>query len=207
MRVRSEKAAAFGPAPGRPAAFGGPPHEAIRPREEVTLVVGPSVPGWALRGVLGVAALGTLALTGASVPEPFVLVAVVIVGLLVARPADGWAGLVVLAVGVAVLAANPMAASRLAGLVLGVHVLVRLAAVAGRAGGRDAVELAVLGTGWRRWVVAQALGQVATLATVALRGVDAPGAGRLIALVAALAVVVLALPRTRPEREESQPRR
>lgn len=172
-----------------------------RPDRDVELLTGATVPGLVLRLAAGVWA--TLALVVAwSSPGPhanpaLVVLLAVLVGALVARPAEGTGGVLVLAVGLRVVVGDPLTWPAVAALVLLVHLLLATVAHAARAGWRTRVELAVLAVGRREVVLVQVGAQVLAALAVALLH-DGPGLGDLVrvgALGLAGAVLVVVLPR------------
>ncbi|MGN8244283.1 hypothetical protein ACTHAM_001183 [Cellulomonas soli] len=174
----------------------------------VDLRLGPSAPGLVVRLLAGVwAALAfVVAISGpGSRPGPVTFaVLVVLLIVLVVRPATGVAALVVLTVGLRVVAGDPPGWPATAALVLLVHLVLWTSAVAARTGVRTRVELAAVLGGWREAVAAQAGAQVAVV-LVGLVG-DGPRLGdpvRVGALVLAGVVLVAVLPRrARTDQEE-----
>lgn len=166
---------------------------------EVTLRTGPAIAAVTVRLLLALAGVGAV-LVAATMPGPVVpteLLTVMVAVPVVAAVVPRWpvTALVVLVVGVRVLLADPAPPLVLAVLVLLVHVLLRVGAVAARTTWRTRVELAVLGDDWRAALGVQA--GVQALALVA--GVAAAGAGasawRLVGLAAVLGLSALALAR------------
>ncbi|MBO3094875.1 hypothetical protein [Cellulomonas dongxiuzhuiae] len=181
----------LGPAARAPRRGGEPP--------EVDVVTGPTVSALTLRAALalvGVAAVVVAATMPGRVVPLEVLVAMVAVGVLPAvLPRWPVAAVVVLVVGVRVLVADPASPLVLAALVLLVHALLRLAAVAARTGWRTRVELAVLADDLRAALVVQGAAQVlALLAGAVAAGADG-GAWRFAGLAAVVGLSVLALAR------------
>lgn len=170
-------------------------------RDDVEVDIGRWAPAWALRVVL--AAVAALALAVAwSGPGPLPPTSVVVVmGILVAvlawAPGLGLSGAVALVVGARVLTGGVPPLGATMALVLLVHLLLWLGAVAARTTRRTRVELAVLASGARETAVLQVGAQaLAVVAAVVAEGGLPPGDGwRVAALVLAGAVVLLALPR------------
>ncbi len=181
---------------GRPAA----PHVVLR--------TGPAVHAVVLRGVLAVVGVAAVlvALGGPGAAEPGAGdesgagPGVMLLALVGAAPAV-WprspaAALLVLGVGVRVLVAGPPGAARLALLVLLLHALLWLTALAARTGWRTRVELAVLRDAAPAALVAQAGAQVLALVATALAGgVTGGDAWRVAGAVAAALVAAVALVR------------
>lgn len=161
-----------------------------------------SVPGWAVRVLpAAVVLLVALASGGGSVVW---FVAVAVAGLIALRPGWPTAGGVVALVGTWVLAhddllaAGPGGALRLAALVLGAHLVVRLGGVAAHAAWSARVEVAVL----RRTLLPVVLVQTGVLVLLVVvgvlrSGVGIPGVGWLrgVAVVAVVTLVLLLVPR------------
>ncbi|WP_147525082.1 hypothetical protein [Cellulomonas timonensis] len=170
-------------------------------RDDVEVDIGPWAPAWALRLVLAaVAALALAVAWSGPGPQPPTSV-VVALGLLVAvlawAPGLGLSGMVVLVVGARVLFGGVPPLGSTMALVLLVHLLLWLGAVAARTTRRTRVELAVLASGARETAVLQVGAQALTVvAAVVAEGGLPPGDGwRVAALLLAGVVVVLALPR------------
>lgn len=174
-------------------------------RDEVEVDIGLWAPAWALRLVLaGVAALAlAVAWSGPGPQAPTSVAVAVAMGVLVAvlawAPGLGLSGAVVLVVGARVLFGGVPPLESTMALVLLVHLLLWLGAVAARTTRRTRVELAVLASGARETAVLQVGAQtLAVVAAVVAEGGLPPGDGwRVAALALAGAVVVLALPRPR----------
>lgn len=169
---------------------------------EVDVRTGPTVAAVTVRATLALAGVAVV-LVAATMPGRVVPVEVlalmVAVGLApAALPRWPVTAVLVLVVGVRVLLADPASPLVLAGLVLLVHALLRLAAVAARTTWRTRVELAVLGDDWRAALAVQGGAQV--LALLAGWAAVGPGAAgwRFAGLAAVLGLSVLAL--TRPAR-------
>ncbi len=174
----------------------------------VVLRTGPAVHAVVLRGVLAVVGVAAVlvALGGPGAAEPGAGdesgagAGVMLLALVGAAPAGGprspAAALLVLGVGVRVLVVGPPEASRLALLVLLLHALLWLTALAARTGWRTRVELAVLRDAAPAALVAQAGAQVLALVATALAGgVTGGDAWRVAGAVAAALVAAVALVR------------
>ena len=166
---------------------------------EVEVRGGPSVPSVVLRAVVAAvsvaAVLVAVGLPGADVPDGLRALLVAVALLPALAPRWPTAALVVLAVGVRVLTADPVAAPWLAVLVLLVHALVRLTPVAARTTWRTRVEVAVLGDGLRGALAVQAGAQGLALVASALAGAGAGATWRVAGLAAVLGLTALALVR------------
>ncbi|QGQ20652.1 hypothetical protein GC089_17480 [Cellulomonas sp. JZ18] len=165
----------------------------------VELRTGPVVGALLLRVVLALVGAGAVAVAlGSPGPRPTTVLAA---ALTVAAAAPAFwprsvaAGFVVLAVGVRLLVAGPPEAWRLALLVLLVHVLLWLTAVAARTRWDTRVEVAVLRDAAPPALVAQAGAQVLALGATALAGGVAAGdvwrVGGVVAAVLVAAVVLV----------------
>jgi hypothetical protein len=181
--------------------------------QRIELELGPAVPGWVLRVLLGGGAGLLVALSGA-VDLPVgparwfgwvALVALVVVaGTGVVRPGGVAAGVLVVGVGLFALRAPAGVTARTFLLILLIHVLLRLSAVAAHAGWRARVELAVLGVQAREAAVVQVGVQLLALAAASvppMTSAGAAGAGigawvRAGVAGGVLALVVLLVPRT-----------
>ena len=212
---------------GEPATERGGAWRAVRAARDarIELQLGRSMPGWALRLTLAAVTVAVLVVAGllplraASAPDVAAVAtgAVLVLALVVVlRPGGLAVTVLVLAVGLGTLATADGISGRTFALVLLVHLLVRLAAVAELVPGRMRVELAVLGAQLREVAVVQVGVQSLTLvAAVAERAAgaaagrragqvvgDAAGAGagdawlRVLAVAGVLTVVALLVPRT-----------
>jgi len=166
-----------------------------------------TVPGVVLRLAAGLLALGLLAMAAQggtlvlAIAVPLVA-GVVCAVLVVTRPAAGWAGGVVLAAGVLMLAGPARGVLAAAVLVLLVHAVVLAAALAARTAPRTRVEVDVLSEALRHAAPVQAGAQVLSVVAVLVSQVATAGGGglgaadlwRAGALVGAAALVVLVLP-------------
>lgn len=166
-----------------------------------------TVPGWVVRAVAGaLALLMPLAAGFASIRGPVAVVAdvlaVLLAGLVVGRPRTGWCAWLVLLAGLRVLVGDDVGAGRLALLLVVVHLAVLASLLAARVEAATRVEVTVPLGMVRRAVPAQlavqAVGLVVWLAgpAGALPGGEA---WRVLALVAAVSLVLLAVP-ARPRR-------
>lgn len=171
----------------------GDPDRAAAPH--VVLTTGPAVPAVALRAALALVSAGAVALAFAGAPPAASLVLVAVAVVPAVRPRSVATALVVLAVGVRVLVGGPPEPWRLALLVLLLHALVWLTALAARTGRRTRVEVAVLRDAAPAALAAQAGAQALALVATALAG-GAPGgdvwrvAGVVTATLVALVVLV-----------------
>lgn len=195
-------------APGVAGLVAGLRHAARAQRIELEL--DRAVPSWALRGGLGVVGGLLVGLSRATdVPGGPVRVAVmtalvVLVGVVVVRPGSLAAAALVVVVGLVEIGRPAGFTARTFVLILLVHVLLRLAAVAAQAGWRAWVEVAVLTAQVREVAVVQAgvqlLALVAASVPLLASGADAGGLRawvRVGAVGGVLALVVLLRPRTR----------
>lgn len=171
------------------------------PREpEVEIATGPAVPALVLRAAVALLGAAVLVLAALAPGGPVAPGAVPVLALLGAapalRPRAGVAALVVVGAGVALLAADPLGGRHLAALVLAVHLLLWLAAVAARTTRRTRVEVAVLRADLPLVAGLQAAAQALALAVGVLAGATAGGdAWRLLGLAAAVGVTAVALRR------------
>ncbi|QCB94915.1 hypothetical protein [Cellulomonas shaoxiangyii] len=174
------------------------PGAARRTDPSVTLRTGPAVHALVLRGALALAGLAAAATAaGGAVPTAVAVLLVVAGAAPAVWPRSVAPALLVLGLGVRVLVAGPPEAWRLALLVLLVHAVLWLAAVAARTGRRTRVELAVLRDAAPVALVVQAGAQVLALVAAALAGGATGGDGWRVAGTVAAAVVgalVLARP-------------
>ncbi|MFI2753833.1 hypothetical protein ACGIF2_10400 [Cellulomonas sp. P22] len=172
-----------------------------RPGPEVEVQTGPAVPAVALRCALAVTAAAALALAWAPAPpavlSPVTLVLALLVAALVWQPGLGLGAVLALVVGGRVVAGDLLGPVALGVLVLLVHLVLWLAALATPTSWRTRVEVAVVVAGLRDLVVVQLGVQVLAVVALALArdGLAAGDAWRLGALLLAGAVVVLVLPR------------
>lgn len=169
-------------------------------RAHVELATGAAVPALALRLALAAVGAGLVAValgTAGAQPAPAVGAVLVAGGAAPACwPRSVAAGAVVLTAGAALLVAGPPGAWRLAVLVLLVHALLWLTAVAARTGRRTRVEVAVLRRAAPPALVAQAGAQVLALGASALAGGVAAGdVWRVGGVVAAVLVATVVLVR------------
>lgn len=177
-------------------------------RERVLVDVGTTVPGGVLRGVLGalgvlVVVLSGLADVGAGgLRVPLLVAAVACVAGAVLQPGGIAPGVLPVVVGVRLLQDPVSVDLRTCGLVLGVHLLLRTAALAAQARWGTRVEVALVVAELRGLAVLQLGAQALTLTAAAVLAAGVPSSGaswfRLGAVVAALAAVaVLGLARWR----------
>lgn len=174
-----------------------------------------AVPGSVVRIAAALAVVGVVVLSGA--PTVVVVLGVAAAGVVLRRPAWPVGPVVVLLVGFSVLgtpdllgAGGGPGAVRAAVLVLGVHVMLRLTALAGRIAWRGVVDRAVLGAVARSVLAVQLVAQGALLGVLWLRGGFGAAAGqdwlRIVAALALVGVVLLVVPRgwmrERPPRRE-----
>jgi len=168
---------------------------------EVDVRTGPTVPAVTLRLALalaGVAAVLVAATMPGRVVPVEVLTLMVAAGLLPAVvPRWPVTAVLLLVVGARVLIADPASPLVLAALVLLLHAVLRLAAVAARTTWRTRVELAVLADDWRAALVVQGGAQVLAVVAGGAAAAD-DDVWRVAGLVAVLGLSVLAL--TRPVR-------
>ncbi|ADG76288.1 hypothetical protein Cfla_3411 [Cellulomonas flavigena DSM 20109] len=170
---------------------------------EVDVRTGRSVASVTLRAVLALVGVVTVlvAATLPGRPVPVGLLAVMVVVALTPAVAPRWptTALVVLVVGVRVALAEPPSPLLLALLVLLVHVLLRLGAVAAHTAWRTRVEVAVLLDDGRAALGAQLGAQALALVAGAVAAGTVDDAWRLAGLVAVVVLSVLALlPPVRP---------
>lgn len=162
--------------------------QAVR-HPRVTIEVGPSVPAGALRILVAVAAVGCVALVATSTAHW--VVAAAVIGAAVVRPAGPAPA--ILPVGVALLvltSPSGVSAVRVAALVLGLHLVVELAALVGDVPWSAAVERRVLSRARPRFVAVQAATQVLVVVGVAVT--DRPPATTWLPLVAGVALAASA---------------
>lgn len=164
-----------------------------------------TVPGWAVRAAAGLLALLVpLAAGFTTIRGPVAVLgdvlAVLLAGLVVGRPRTGWCAWLVLLAGLRVLFGEGVGAGGLALLLVVVHLAVIASLLAARVEAGTRVEVAVPLGMVRRAVpaqlAAQAVGLVVWLAgpAGALPGAEA---WRVLALVAAVSLVLLAVPARR----------
>lgn len=172
-----------------------------RREPEVEVRTGLSVPSVVLRLTLAAVAAATLALAWAPEPpavlSPVTLVLALLVAALTWQPGLGLGAVLALVVGGRVVAGDLLGPVALGVLVLLVHLVLWLAALASPTSWRTRVEVAVVVTGLRDLVVVQLGVQVLAVMALALArdGLAAGDAWRVGALVLAGAVVLLVLPR------------
>lgn len=177
-------------------------------RERVLVDVGTTVPGGVLRGVLGVLGALVVVLSGLAdvgaggLRVPLLVAAVACVAGAVLQPGGIAPGALPVVVGVRLLQDPVSVDLRTCGLVLGVHLLLRTAALAAQARWGTRVEVALVVAELRGLAVLQLGAQALTLTAAAVLAAGVPGGGaswfRLGAVVAALAAVaVLGLARWR----------
>ncbi|GIG41623.1 hypothetical protein [Cellulomonas phragmiteti] len=166
---------------------------------EVDVRTSRSVPSVTVRAALALVAVAAvvLAVTAPGSVVPPGVVALLLGVALAPAVVPRWpvAALVVLVVGVRVWLADPVSPLVLATLVLLVHVLLRLAAVAARTTWRTRVEVAVLTDDWRAALAVQGGVQALALLAGAVAAAGDDGAWRLAGLAAVLGLSVLALAR------------
>lgn len=166
---------------------------------EVSVDLVRPVPAWALRGAVGVLGAATLvvAFAGARLHPVVVAAFVALVVATVVVPGLGLTALVVLVVAARVATGEPLALGTLMLLVLLVHLLLWVGALAARTSWRTQVELGVAVHGVRDVATVQVGAQVLAVVATLLAGVSV-GAGdlwRALALVAAIGASALLLPR------------
>lgn len=180
--------------------------------QRIELELGRAVPGWTLRvGLGGVGGLLVGLSRAADLPvgPTRVFVAMALVGLVgvlcaaVVRPGSLTAGALVVVVGLFEIGRPAGFTARTFVLILLVHVLLRLAAVAAQVGWRARLEVAVLTAQAREVAVVQVgvqlLALVAASMSLVTAGADGGGLGawvRVGAVGGVLALVALLLPRT-----------
>lgn len=164
-----------------------------------------TVPGWTVLLAAGFTALAVPVVAGfASLRGPVAIVGDVVVlllaGLVVLRPRAGWVAWLLLLAGLRVLLGDPVGPGRLAAMLLVAHLAVLGSLLGARLEPRTRVELTVVGRTLRRaWPVqlgAQVAGLVVWLVGPA-RVLPAGDLWRVLALVAAVAVVLVVLPARR----------
>ena len=166
-------------------------------RPLIRLDAGPSVPGAAVRLMLGGVAVGCCWIaTAGAVPGALALLLGVAVAAVVRRPASLAPGVLVLVLGVVTVFTSSGIGASTFGLVLAVHLLLRLAALCAFVGWDTRVELVVLGDAALELLPAQLLVQTLTAAAAVL-STEHSSAGllRWVAVGAALALALLVLPR------------
>jgi hypothetical protein len=172
-----------------------------RTPREVVVRIGWSVPAAAVRLVLGLLGVATLAVAFAGPgPRPHRVVEAALVALVVAvvlRPEVGLVALVVLVAGLRVLAFAPPSLGAVLALVLLVHLTLWCAALAARTSWRASIELAVIGRGLREVATVQVFALVLAVVATALAGTSLTSSDlwRALAAVSAMAATVLVLPR------------
>ncbi len=164
----------------------------------IRLAVGPSVTGFALSAALGAVAVGCcwLATTGV-VPAALGLLMALVTVAVVRRPASLAPAALVLLIGAVTVFTGSGIGARTFGLVLALHVMLRLAAVCSYLRWDTRVELAVLRDALLELLPVQVLVQVLTVGAAVVT--SAPGSAgplRWLAVGAALAVALLVLPRS-----------
>ena len=166
---------------------------------EVTLELVRPVPGWVLRGALAVLGAGTLAVAFAAAgPRPHAVLVVALAALVVATtmlPGLGLAALLVLVAATRLFAGDAPALGVVMALVLLVHLTLWAGAVGARTSWRTLVELGVLVRGLREVAIVQVGAQVLAVVAMALVGVSQGDFWRAAALVAAIVVAAVILPR------------
>jgi hypothetical protein len=141
-----------------------------RRRPRVRLRLGPSLPCWLLRIVVGllVVACGATVLRG---PLAWVVL-IMLAAALVAWPAGVGAGAIVIVIAVMVAAGPPLGNPVTAGLVAGLPALVQLAQLIGRTSWAARIGLRALVVPLPRFLAIQAFVQPLALLGAWLRGVD-----------------------------------
>ncbi|WP_421735434.1 hypothetical protein [Cellulomonas sp.] len=166
---------------------------------EVTLELDRPVPAWALRASLALLSAATLAVafagTGPRPPAVLDVGFVALVGAAVLVPGLGLAALVVLVAGTRLLVGDPPALAVVMVLVLLVHLTLWAGAVCARTSWRTRVEVAVLVRGLREVAVVQVGAQLLAVVAMLLVGVSESDLWRAAALVAALTLAAVMLPR------------
>jgi len=170
---------------------------------EVDVRTGRTVPAVTVRAALAVAGVAAVVVAataaGPVVPAPLLGLMVLVGAAPAVAPRLPLTALLLLAVGVRLLVADPASPLVLAALVLLVHVVLRLAAVAARTGWRTDVEVAVLRDDLPVALAAQVGAQVLALVAGLASGADAGTGWRVVGLVVVLGLVTLAIaPPARP---------
>ena len=170
---------------------------------EVDVRTGRTVPAVTVRAALAVAGVAAVVVAataaGPVVPAPLLGLMVLVGAAPAVAPRLPLTALLLLAVGVRLLVADPASPLVLAALVLLVHVVLRLAAVAARTGWRTDVEVAVLRDDLPVALAAQVGAQVLALVAGLASGADAGTGWRVVGLVGVLGLVTLAIaPPARP---------
>ena len=164
-----------------------------------------TLPGAAVRAAAGVAALLVVLVAGfAPVRGPVgilgAVLALLLVALVVLRPRTGWVAWLLLLVGLRMLLLGPPSPGRLAALLLVVHLAVVASLLAARVARGMRVETVVplraLRRAWPAQLGAQVIGLVVSLVGQA-RVLPGGELWRVVALVAAVALVAVALPARR----------
>ncbi len=175
----------------------------LRRGPRLELETGPTVRGWVLRLALGCLAVGLLsaplrpgdgwALGAGQPPAALLFVAVVLA--LVGWPGGAAAAVLVALTAVRVLTGDLLGVPTALGLVLGVHLLLTLAALCGQAPWTSRVEVGVLADAGRLVLRGQVLALPLTAVAVLVAGLGAEPSGRdwlrVAAVLAVLAVAVL----------------
>ena len=166
---------------------------------EVTLGLVRPVPAWVVRASLAALCAGTLAVAfGGTGPMPHAALVVgfaVLVAATVLVPGLGLAALVVLVAGTRLFVGAPPDLGVVMALVLLVHLSLWAGAVAARTSWRTRVELAVLLRGLRDVALVQVGAQLLAVVAMLLVGVTQGDLWRAAALVAAIVVAAVLLPR------------
>ena len=166
---------------------------------EVTLELVRPVPGWALRAALAVLGTGTLAVAFAAAgPRPHAVLLIGLVALVVATavlPGLGVAPLLVLVAATRLFAGDAPGLGVVMALTLLVHLTLWAGAVAARASWRTLVERGVLVRALRVVAIVQVGAQVLAVVAMVLVGVTQGDLWRAAALVAAIVVAAVMLPR------------
>lgn len=181
----------LGPGARVPSRPGAPPEVDVRTGRAVSAVTVRA----ALALVSVAAVVVAVGMPGAVVPAELAGLMMAVALLPAVLPRWPLTAVVVLVVGVRVALADPASPLVLALLVLLVHALLRLGAVAARTTWRTRVELHVLADDWRAALAAQGGAQVLALLAGAVTAGGDDGAWRLVGLAAVLGLSVLALAR------------
>ena len=159
----------------------------VRPLPRVEVKLGRWVPAWVVSVVAGAVAVGCIAMVASSRPQW--ILALILVGLMLVRPAGAPPALFALWLGLQVATSYVTAYTlEASGLVFGLHLVAVLLTTAADLGLATRIELRVFAGPFRRMLVIQAVVQPVTWATMTLATGDV--IVRWLPIVAAFGVVV-----------------